>query len=431
MLISSTDAMVMDVTRPPTTVDATELETSKAAFEAAADAIRLDDDLRLVMAEPYRELQAQVPLRMDDGRLRLFTAYRVQHNGARGPYKGGVRYHPAVDLDGVRALAAGMTWKTALVELPFGGAKGGLDLDPKVLSPAERQRATRALMDRLEKVLGPMRDIMAPDMGSGPAEMAWLMDEYGRLHGHTPAIVTGKPIELGGTEGRVEATGYGVAIVAREAAAAAALDLRGARVAVQGFGNVGSHAVEALAGMGCRIVAVSDVDGAVRNPAGLDARELLRRARSGIVGHAGMELERIDNEELLATDCDILVPAAVGGVIHAGNADRVRARIVVEGANGPLTPAADRVLEERGTVVVPDVLANAGGVIVSYLEWIQNTQNVHWDRRQVDEELSRRLVAANRATRARSARDGCSLRQAAYRIALARVGDAVRLRGYV
>jgi glutamate dehydrogenase (NAD(P)+) len=431
MLISSTDAMVMDVTLSSTLADATELETSNAAFEAAADAIRLDDDLRLVMAGPYRELQAQVPLRMDDGRLRLFTAYRVQHNGARGPYKGGVRYHPGVDLDGVRALAAGMTWKTALVELPFGGAKGGIDLDPKVLSPAERQRATRALMDRLEKVLGPMRDIMAPDMGSGPAEMAWLMDEYGRLHGHTPAIVTGKPIELGGTEGRVEATGFGVAIVAREAAAAASLDLRGARVAVQGFGNVGSHAVEALAGMGCRIVAVSDIDGAVRNPSGLDARELLRRARSGIVGHESMELERIDNEELLATDCEILIPAAVGGVIHAGNADRVRARIVVEAANGPLTPAADRVLEERGTVVVPDVLANAGGVIASYLEWIQNTQNVHWDRRQVDEELSRRLVAANRATRERSARDGCSLRQAAYRIALARVGDAVRLRGYV
>ncbi len=384
-----------------------------------------------MLSRPYREISAQVPLRLDDGRLRLLTAYRVQHNGARGPYKGGLRYHPAVDLDGVRALAAGMTWKTALAGLPFGGAKGGLDLDPRGLSPAELQRATRAVMDRLEKVLGPMRDIMAPDMGTGPAEMAWLMDEYGRLHGHTPAIVTGKPVELGGTVGRVEATGEGVAVVAREAAGAIGMPLRGARVAIQGFGNVGSHAAAALARLGCRIVAVSDADGGVWNPAGLDAGELVRRARAGVVGHEGMDVERIANDELLALECEVLLPAAVGGVLHAGNAGAVRARMVVEAANGPTTPEADRILGARGVLVVPDVLANAGGVVVSYLEWIQNTQNVSWERSQVDSELSGRLVRAHGDVRERAAADGCSLRQAAYRVALARVARAVRLRGYV
>jgi glutamate dehydrogenase (NAD(P)+) len=409
--------------------DATELETVRAAQAEAAEALGLDDDLRRVLAGSYREVTAQVPVRMDGGGLRVLTAHRVQHNGARGPYKGGLRYHPDVDLDGIRALATLMTWKTALVDLPFGGAKGGIDLDPKELSPGERQRATRTIMDRLEKVLGPMRDIMAPDMGSGPAEMAWLMDEYGRLHGHTPAIVTGKPLELGGTVGRVEATGRGVVIVAREAARAAGLDLAGARVAVQGFGNVGSHATEAFARLGCRVVAVSDVAGAVRNPGGLDVDELLRRARSGVTGHDGMDVERIDNAELLATDCEVLVPAAVGGVLHEGNADRVRARLVVEGANVPVTPGADRALAERGTIVVPDVLANAGGVIVSYLEWVQNLQNVRWERAQVDDELSRRLVAAHRQVQERAAFDDCSLRQAAHRLALSRVAEAERLRG--
>lgn len=410
--------------------DATELETVSSAYDGAADAIGLDDETRLLLATPHREIAAQVPVRMDDGRLRVFTAYRVQHNGARGPYKGGLRYHPGVDLDGVRALAAAMTWKTALVDLPFGGAKGGIDLDPKDLSPAERQRATRTLMGRLDKVLGPMRDIMAPDMGSGPAEMAWLMDEFGRMHGHTPAIVTGKPVELGGTCGRIEATGEGVAIVTREIARDVGMPLDGARVAVQGFGNVGSHAAAAFHRLGCTVVAVGDVGGAAHNPRGLDIDELVRRARAGIAGHDGMDLERITPAELLAVDCDILVPAAIGGVLHAGNADAVRARLVVEGANSPLTPGADAILADRGVVVVPDVLANAGGVIVSYLEWVQNLQNVRWERRQVDEELARRLLVATGEVRARTTVEGCTLRQAAYRVAVSRVASAERLRGH-
>ncbi len=412
------------------TPDATELQTVTAAYREAAEAIGLDDETRLLLDTPHREIAAQVPLQMDDGSLRVFTAYRVQHNGARGPYKGGLRYHPHVDLDGVRALAAAMTWKTALVDLPFGGAKGGIDVDVKELSPAERQRATRTLMGRLEKVLGPMRDIMAPDMGSGPPEMAWLMDEYGRLHGHTPAIVTGKPVELGGTAGRVEATGEGVAIVTREVARDIGLHLEGARVAVQGFGNVGSHAAAALHRMGCVVVAVGDVAGAVHNPGGLDVDELVRRAREGVTGHDGMDVERITPEELLGVDCDVLVPAAIGGVLHAGNAGVVRARLVVEGANSPLTPGADAALAERGITVAPDILANAGGVVVSYLEWVQNLQNVRWERRQVDEELARRLLTASSEVRARAAEDGCSLRRAAYRVAVSRVATAEALRGH-
>ncbi len=410
--------------------DATELETVSAAYRSAAEAIGLEDEPRLLLASSHREITAQVPVRLDDGRLRVFTAYRVQHNGARGPYKGGLRYHPDVNLDGVRALAAAMTWKTALTDLPFGGAKGGIDLDPKSLSPGERQRATRALMDRIEKVLGPMRDIMAPDMGSGPSEMAWLMDEYGRLHGHTPAIVTGKPVELGGTAGRVEATGEGVAIVAQAVARHIELPIEGARVAIQGFGNVGSHAAAAFARLGCVVVGVGDVDGAVHDPRGLDVDELVGRARSGIVGHDGMDVERIANDELLALDCDILVPAAVGGVLHAGNADGVRARLVVEAANGPLTPGADAILAERGAVVVPDVLANAGGVVVSYLEWVQNLQNIRWERRQVNEELGRRLLGAYGAIQARATADACCLRDAAYRVAVSRVAAAEQLRGH-
>jgi glutamate dehydrogenase (NAD(P)+) len=411
--------------------DATELESVTAAYDDAATALGLADELRVLLVTPHREIAARVPVRMDDGRLRVFTAYRVQHNGARGPCKGGLRYHPRVDLDGVRALAAAMTWKTALVDLPFGGAKGGIGLDPTQLSPAERQRATRGLMRGIGSVLGPMRDVMAPDMGSGPPEMAWLMDEYGRLHGHTPAIVTGKPVELGGTVGRVGGTGAGIAIVAGEAARDVGLPLEGARVAVQGFGNVGSHAAEALAARGCVVVAVGDVDGAVHNPRGLDVGELVRRARGGIVGHDGMDAEAITNEELLAYECDILVPAALGGTLHAGNAGSVRARMVVEGANGPLTPGADAILAERGIVVVPDILANSGGVIVSYLEWVQNLQNVRWERRQVDDELARRLPATSAAVHARAAADGCSLRQAAYRVAVARVAAAEALRGHV
>ncbi len=410
--------------------DATELETVDAAFRAGAEAIGLADDLRTVLATPHREIVAQVPVRMDSESLRVFAVYRVQHSSARGPYKGGIRFHPSVERDEVRALASAMTWKTALADVPFGGAKGGITLDRKELSQGELQRATRGALRGLQKVLGPHRDIMAPDMGSGPAEMAWLMDEYHRVEGYTPAIVTGKPEELGGTCGRLEATGEGLAIAAREAAGEIGLDLGGARVAIQGFGNVGSHAAEALRRLGAVIVAVSDVEGAVHNPSGLDLPELLRRARTGIIGHDGMDVEAITNEELLAIDCELLVPAAVGGVLHGGNADAVRAELIVEGANNPTTPAADAIFAENGVTVLPDILANAGGVIVSYFEWIQNLQNVSWTREHVDQELEARMVRAFGVTHHRALHDGATLREAAYRIAIERVAAALRLRGF-
>lgn len=410
--------------------DATELETVRHAFDDAADAIGLSADLRERLSRPEREVAAQVPVRMDDGSVRVFEAYRVQHSSALGPYKGGMRYHPEIDLDGARALAATMTWKTALNGLPFGGAKGGVDCEPKALSEAERQAVTRGLMGPLESVIGPMTDIMAPDMGSGPREMAWMMDWWGRAHAHAPAIVTGKPVALGGTLGRVEATGDGVALVTHEHVRARGWALEGMRVVIQGFGNVGSHAAAAFERLGAVVVGVSDVVGGVANPRGLDVPELVRRARAGIMGHEGMALERVTNAELMALECDLLVPAAIGGVIHAGNADAVRARVVVEAANSPLTPQADRILEDRGIDVIPDVLANAGGVVVSYLEWTQNTQNVQWQREQVDAELARRLTGAYLASRERAGRDECTLRQAAHRIAVERVAEAVALRGH-
>lgn len=411
------------------TADATELETVAHAFSGAAGFLGLSDAVRDRLETPKREVIAQVPVRMDDGGVEVFTAYRVQHNDARGPYKGGFRYHPDVDLDGVRALASTMTWKTALTDLPFGGAKGGIGCTPKLLSSAERQAVTRGLINPLECVLGPMTDIMAPDMGSGPPEMAWMMDEWARLRGYAPGIVTGKPVTVGGTEGRVEATGYGVALTTRALAQELGWDLGGLRVAIQGFGNVGSHAAQFLAGMGCSIIAVSDVNAAYVNESGLDVAELVRRARSGIIGHEGMEIERTESDELLTVECDVLVPAALGGVLHAGNADRVRAKLVVEGANTPTTPGADAIFVERGIRVLPDVLANAGGVVVSYLEWIQNTQNVQWDRRQVDDELEKRMGNAFEAAFFRAHHDGCTLREAAHRVALERVVEAVVMRG--
>jgi glutamate dehydrogenase (NAD(P)+) len=397
-----------------------------AAFEQAADDLDLPDDARRLLGGSSRELSVQVPVRRDDGSLSVFIGYRVQHNGARGPFKGGLRYHPEVDLDEVRALAALMTWKTAVTDLPLGGAKGGLACDPRALSAGELQRATRTLMDRLEPVLGPMEDVMAPDVGTGPREMAWLMDEYARLHGHTPAIVTGKPLELEGSPGRVAATGRGVGIVAREAARALGLPLEGARAAIQGFGNVGSHAAEALAALGCRIVAVSNSAGGVFRGDGLDLGALRGRRGRGFEDVPG---ETISNEELLALECEILVPAALSGALHERNAADVRARMVVEGANGPTTPGADAILRGRGVAVVPDILANAGGVVVSYFEWVQNLQQLRWGEGEVNERLDQRLTAAFGEVWGGSEGDGTALRRGAYRLAVDRVVTAVRLRG--
>ncbi len=398
-------------------------------FELACDRLGLADDVRAVLRSSYREVQVQIPIRRSDGQIHVYTGYRVQHNGARGPYKGGVRYHPQVDLDEVRALAALMSWKTAIANVPFGGAKGGIDVPAEELSRAELQAVTRSFIDRIEKVLGPTRDIPAPDVNTNAQVMAWMMDQYGKHHGHTPAIVTGKPIELEGSYGREAATGRGLVYLYREAAPALGLAPADTRVVVQGFGNVGSWAARIMAQLGCTIVGVSDAYGAIRSDAGIDPEALHAHVRAG-GGLAEFEgVEAIDGEELLAIECEVLIPAALGGLIHRGNADSLNCRLVLEGANSPTTPAADEILAGKGITVIPDVMANAGGVVVSYFEWVQNLQHFRWDEREVNERLANVMRRAWREVNARA--DEVPLRVAAYEVGIERVVEAARTRGYI
>tara|TARA_B100000315_G_scaffold174382_1_gene162792 strand:- start:21 stop:1253 length:1233 start_codon:yes stop_codon:yes gene_type:complete len=409
----------------------TPFEQVNLFFDKAAERLNLAGGIRDMLRRPWRELQVQVPVRMDDGRIEVFSGYRVQHNGARGPYKGGVRYHLAADLDEVRALAALMTWKTALVGLPYGGAKGGVQCDPGILSTRELNRLTRRYTQNIEHLLAPNRDIPAPDLGTNAQTMAWMMDAYGQLHGHSPAIVTGKPVELGGSLGREPATGRGVAYVLEEAAKYYGLDTAGARVVVQGFGNVGSWAARLIHAMGCKIIALSDAYGGVYAPKGLDVTELLRhkQAGAGVTDLPGVE--RITNAELLELDCEVLIPAAIDNVITSENAPQVKASYILEAANRPMTAEADNILNERGVVVLPDILVNAGGVIVSYFEWTQNLQEFHWEEERVNEELRKIITGAFHQVRERVSADGITYRQAAFEIAVQRVARAVELRGFV
>ncbi|MBT3271482.1 MAG: glutamate dehydrogenase [Gemmatimonadales bacterium] len=400
-------------------------------FDQAADRLGLDGGMRHLLKMPYRELQVEVPIYRDDGSLEVFQGYRVQHDAARGPYKGGIRYHHEVNLDEVRALASLMTWKTALVDVPFGGAKGGVACDARSLSAAELERLTRRFTQRIWLILGPNRDIPAPDLNTNSQVMAWMMDEYGKRYGHTPSIVTGKPIELGGSRCREAATGEGVSITAQDAMRAIGLAEDRARVAIQGFGNVGSFAAQFLHDAGCRVVAVSDVHGAVHDPDGLDV-PALREQGSGhmpLAGRSAATGRAISNAELLELDCEVLIPAAVGHVIHAGNAARIRARLVVEAANSPVVPAVDPILEENGVVIVPDILANAGGVTVSYFEWVQNLQQFPWDEDHIHKELHARMNAACEQVREVASREKVSARLAAYMIAVDAVSRARTLRG--
>jgi len=405
-------------------------ENTNRLFDRAADALGLDREMRLVLKTPFRQIQVELPVRMDDGHLEVYLGYRVQHNGARGPTKGGLRFHPEVDFDEVRSLASLMTWKTALVNLPFGGAKGGITCDPARMSRRELERLTRKFTSRIGFALGLHRDIPAPDLNTNPQVMAWIMDQYGAHYGHTPGIVTGKPLELGGAPGRLEATGCGVALITGLVAADLGLPLKGARVVIQGFGNVGSHTARFLHREGARIAAVSDVRGGIFSADGLDIPGLIEHARKG--GSArdfgGRE---VSNEELMELDCDILIPAALGGVLTRENAPRVRARLVVEAANSPLTTAADAILQERGVSVVPDILANAGGVIASYFEWVQNIQAFTWEEAQVSENLHKILRRAHGEVEALARERGVSMRTAAFMIAIQRVAQAERLRGDV
>src|SRR5919197_6284718 len=385
-------------------------------FCAAADRIGLADDIRAVLLSSYREVQVQIPVRLTDGRIHVYAGYRVQHNGARGPYKGGIRYHPDVDLDEVRALAALMTWKTAIVGIPFGGAKGGINVPADDLERAEIEDITRSFIDKIDKVIGPTRDIPAPDVNTSAQVMAWMMDEYGKLHGHTPAVVTGKPIALEGSYGRESATGRGLVYLFREAAPAHGLIPSQTRFVLQGYGNVGSWAARIMEQLGATMVAASDARGAIRNDGGIDATALARHvAHGGSVSEFG-EGEAVGPEDFLRTPCEVFIPAALGGMIHAENADLLDCRMVIEGANSPTTPRADEILRDKGVYVIPDVMANAGGVVVSYFERVQNLQPFRWDEREVNDKLGTIMRKSFRDVAARAEEHGTSLRVAAYEL---------------
>jgi glutamate dehydrogenase (NAD(P)+) len=400
-------------------------------FDVATERLGLPDDVREVLRTPYREISVQIPVHQADGKIHVYTGYRVQHNAARGPYKGGLRYHPDVDLNEVRALAMLMSWKTAIAGIPYGGAKGGVNCPASELSSAELQAVSRSLMDKIEKILGPNRDIMAPDVGTGAQVMAWLMDEYGKLNGHTPAIVTGKPIQLEGSYGRESATGRGLVYMFREAAPKLGLTPSETTCVVQGFGNVGSWAARILQQLGVTIIGISNADGAVRSEAGIDTVKLADFVAQGgrITDYQGVE--EISPEELLTIPCDVLLPAALGGMIHEANADAINCKMLLEGANSPTTPGADQMLQDKGVFVVPDVMANAGGVVVSYFEWVQNMQHFRWEEREINDKLGNIMRRAFREVDAIAKQKGLTLRHAAYELGIERVIETAKMRGYI
>jgi len=400
-------------------------------FDRAADRLGMADGVREMLRIPWRELRVTVPVRMDNGEIEVFTGYRIQHNGARGPYKGGVRFHPDADVEEVRALASLMTWKTALVEIPFGGAKGGVQCDPLTMSHGELNRLTRRYTQNIEHLLGVNRDIPAPDLGTNAQTMAWMMDAYGQIHGHTPGIVTGKPVELGGSVGRDSATGRGAIYVTIETAKDMNIDPAGARIVVQGFGQVGSWAARIAAEQGCTVIAVSDVDGGTFNSQGLEVEALVKLKDEGGSVQNFKGGESISNNDLLELDCDILIPAAIDRVIHADNAPRVKAKVIIEAANHPLTPEADDILNDRGIRIVPDILVNAGGVVVSYFEWTQNLYQHAWDMDRVNDELSKIMTRAFTSVKDRVQAEGVTYREAAFLIGLERVAHVAESRGFI
>jgi len=421
-------------------VEGSSLDSVSRYFDSAADRLGIPDGVRRVVSVPEREVQVQIPVRLRDGQIHVFSGYRVQHNAVRGPYKGGIRYHQRVDLDEVRALASLMTWKTAIADVPFGGAKGGVSCPAEDLEETELEQITRVFVDRIGDVLGPNRDIAAPDVNTNAQVMAWIMDEYGKLYGDTPAVVTGKPVSLGGSLGRESATGRGVVEVYREAARELDIDPAAARVVLQGFGNVGSWAARIITQLGCRLIGVSDSSGAIHSEAGIDPDALLGHLHSGgrLVEYPHAEVangaEAITPEDLIALDCEVLIPAALGGTIDAANAGSIRARMLVEGANNPTTPQADEILNDKGVLVIPDVLANAGGVIVSYFEWAQDLQHFGWEEGEVNDRLAARMRRAYGEVAERARTGGISMRLAAYELGISRVLEAGRLRrhrGYV
>ncbi len=406
------------------------LEGAMKQFDEAVQRLRLDPSFIEVIKRPRRSIIMSLPIKMDDGRIRVFEGYRVQHSFQRGPGKGGLRYHPSVNLEETSALAFWMTWKCAVANIPFGGAKGGIKCDPNQLSRGELERLTRRYTADLGDLLGPETDVPAPDVNTNEQTMAWIMDTYSMHARHTvTGVVTGKPLELGGSLGRREATGRGVLIATREAANLLGMPLEGARVSIQGYGNVGSVAAELLHQAGARIIAASDVNGGLFNPEGIDVPEMSHYAaeQRTIAGFDGGR--EIESHEVLETECDILVPAALDNVITADNVDRVQARLIAEGANGPISLEADHELNRRGVTIIPDILCNAGGVTVSYFEWVQDRMGWFWNEEEVNERLERIMVKAFRDVHEMAAEHNVSLRVAAYMLAIKRVLDVYRMRG--
>ncbi|MDQ6793529.1 MAG: Glu/Leu/Phe/Val dehydrogenase [Chloroflexota bacterium] len=405
-------------------------EVAQRQFDLAADRLNLDPGLRRVLREPRRELTVHFPVKMDDGDVEVFTGYRVQHNLGRGPAKGGIRYHQDVTLDEVKALAMWMTWKCAVVGIPYGGGKGGVIVDPKKLSMKEVEALTRRFTTEIEVLIGPERDIPAPDVNTNAQIMAWMMDTYSMHQGYTvPGVVTGKPISLGGSEGRNEATARGTVFCIVEAARHLKLNLKRARVSIQGFGNAGSIAARLIAEEGATVVAVSDSTGGIHKPEGLDVGRVVqwKKEHGTVQGFPGAQ--DVSNADVLEVDCDILIPAALENQITSRNAGRIKARLIAEAANGPTTPDADIELFRRGVFMIPDILCNAGGVTVSYFEWVQDLNRDHWSEKVVNEKLREIMVRAFSETLVIAERDQCDMRTAAYLLAVQRVADATALRG--
>ena len=399
-------------------------------FHAAADLLHLDDGYRQLLGDCGRELTVRFPVQREDGSIRVFTGYRVQHDISRGPAKGGIRFHPDVTLDEVKALAMWMTWKCAVVGIPFGGAKGGVICAPQEYSLRELERITRRFTSEISLLIGPQKDIPAPDVNTNAQIMAWVMDTISMQTGYSvPPVVTGKPLAIGGSEGRAEATGRGVMVVTMEALRHLGIDPGQCSVVVQGYGNVGSNAAKCLAEQGCRIVGLSDVNGGIYNPRGLDLAVVNAHMAEARTLRSVPDVERVTNEELLALPCTVLVPAALENQITSANADRIKARIVTEGANGPTTPEADRILHERGVFLIPDILANAGGVTVSYFEWVQGLQSFLWKEAEVNAKLREIMVRSFGEVLARAEMLEVDLRMGAYALAVAKVVQALEVRG--
>jgi glutamate dehydrogenase (NAD(P)+) len=399
-------------------------------FDRVYQTMNLDSAWREALASPKRVLAVSCPIRMDDGKIQVFTGYRAQHNNARGPFKGGIRYDPSVNRDEVMALAMLQTWKNALVDLPFGGAKGGVVCDPRKLSPGEKERLTRRYTSEILPVIGPEHDIPAPDAGTDAQVMSWVLDTYSMMVGHQElGIVTGKPVVLGGSAGREEATGRGVMFTLRAFLKTQNKTLEGTRIAVQGFGNVGFHAARLLDEQGANIIAITEKKSGIYDESGIDvaAAGLYYRERGDLIDYP--HGEQISNEELLTCDCDVLVPAAMENTITEDVAPHIKAKIMVEAANGPTTPEADEILRENGVTVLPDILANAGGVTVSYFEWVQGLQNFFWSLQEVNDELQKVMERSFEAVNAKADQSDCDYRTAAYTIAITRVAEACRLKG--